>query len=397
MNKWRTFLLSIIGGYIGAGLLVLILTLSGVGPFKSESSEKVSLVGVPVTTGSVGGLTPSQIYQRWSPGVVEIVVNVPAQAGPLGPVGGGQALGSGFVVSTTGYILTNAHVVDVQGQAAKTVSVAFKVSGSSTRHVTARVVGFDNTSDVALIQVDPARSPHLDPLPLGHSSTVLVGEPVVAIGNPLGFAFSLTSGIVSAVHRDLQSPNGATITNGIQTDAAINEGNSGGPLIDASGHVIGINEQIASQSGGNQGLGFAVPIDTAVTALKQLQATGTVKYAWLGVAGQTITGDLARTLHLPASQGVLIAQVVPGSPADRAGLKGGSGRRVLQGVTVVTGGDILTAVNGTQLATMDQLASYVSARRPGDHLTLTVIHNGQGKAGGSRRVSITLGTRPAGL
>jgi S1-C subfamily serine protease len=393
----RTILLGMVGVVVGAGLLVLILTLAGVGPFQSEASEKVSVVGVPVNTGTVGGMTPSQIYQRWSPGVVEIVVNVPAQAGPFGPVGGGQALGSGFVVSNKGYILTNAHVVDVQGQAAKTVAVVFKTPGSSTRRVTARVVGFDNTSDVALIQVNRAQSPPLDPLPLGHSSGVLVGEPVVAIGNPLGFAFSLTSGIVSAVHRNLQSPNGATIANGIQTDAAINEGNSGGPLIDASGHVIGINEQIASQSGGNQGLGFAVPIDTAVAALKQLQATGTVKYAYLGIAGQTITVDLARTLNLPASRGVLIARVAHGSPADKVGLKGGTGQQVVQGVTVIVGGDILTAVDGKQLVSMDQLSTLIIAHKPGDKLMLTVVHTqSQSKAGGSRQVSVTLGTKPAG-
>ncbi len=158
-------------------------------------------------------------------------------------------------------------MVSQNGQTVKTVSVTFKRNGGATQRVTGTVVGANNTSDVALIKVDPAKVATLDPIPVGNSNAVIVGEPVVAIGNPLGLDFTLTSGIVSATGRDLESPNGATIHNGIQTDAAINEGNSGGPLIDATGHVIGINEQMASQSGGSEGLGFAVPIDTALKVL----------------------------------------------------------------------------------------------------------------------------------
>ena len=153
-----------------------------------------------------------------------------------------------------------------------------------------------------------------------------VGESVVAIGNPLGFDFSLTEGIVSATNRNLQSPNGSIISNGIQTDAAINEGNSGGPLIDSSGKVIGINEQIASQTGANQGLGFAVPINTASNVMTQLKKTGTVKYAYLGIEGQTLTPDLAKALGLKTTEGVLVAKVDSGSPAAKAGIKGGKTR-----------------------------------------------------------------------
>jgi S1-C subfamily serine protease len=390
MNRARTVLLGFAGGLVGAALLILILAVLSVGPFGNEKKDTVAtVVGEPVGSTTGGGLTPSQLYQLASPGVVEIVVTLPS--------GGGEALGSGFVVSSQGYILTNAHVVDVNGQAVKTATVAFRGAGTATTRVKGRVVGFDNTSDVALIKVDPAKAPALRPLPLGNSDAVLVGEPVIAIGNPLGFDFSLTSGIVSATHRDLQSPNGAVIANGIQTDAAINEGNSGGPLIDSSGKVIGINEQIASQSGGSQGLGFAVPINTAVSSLKQLQQKGTVTYAWLGLAGQSVTPNVAQALNLPAQQGVLVAQVVAGSPAAKAGLKAGTKTQTVQGVSFTVGGDMITAVDGKSLASMDQLASLVLRHRPGDQLTLTVVSgSASGKSGGQRQVQVTLGTKPNG-
>ena len=176
------------------------------------------------------------------------------------------------MVSRDGYILTNAHVVSESGQAVSTVTVIFKGDGSQGTQVEGTVLGADESTDVALIKVDPSQTPGLEPIPLGDSSKVTVGEAVVAIGNPLGLDFSLSSGVVSAIDRELKSPNGATITGGIQTEAAINPGNSGGPLIDANGQVIGINEQIDSQSGGNEGIGFAVPIDTAISTMQQIQS-----------------------------------------------------------------------------------------------------------------------------
>jgi putative serine protease PepD len=260
----------LVGAVAGAVVTVLLLT-TGLLPGRTVTKTIV----VPQSTKTVsqlsgGTLTPAQIYQKYSRGVVEIVSTFPGGGQGFFSTGPSQALGSGFVISKAGYILTNAHVVNQNGQTVKTVSVTFKGSGNATQRVTGTVVGANNTTDVALIKVDPTKLAGLDPIPVGNSSNVPVGESVVAIGNPLGFDFTLTSGIVSATGRDLQSPNGATIHNGIQTDAAINEGNSGGPLIDATGHVIGINEQIASQSGGNQGLGFAVPINAALTVVNQL-------------------------------------------------------------------------------------------------------------------------------
>ena len=345
-----------------------------------------------------GALSAEQIYQHDARGVVEIDATFTNSTGQgdlpfpfsLGPQTE-QALGSGFVVSRDGYILTNAHVVSSNGQTVKTVQVVFKGMGVQAKRVTGTVVGADNTSDVALIKVDPAKvGSTLDPLALGSSTDVQPGEPVVAIGNPLGYDFSITSGIVSATDRSLQSPNGSTIANGIQTDAAINEGNSGGPLIDATGHVIGINEQIASQSGGNEGLGFAVPINTAVNVMSQLRKSGTVSYAWLGISGQTLTSDVAQALGLKTTQGVLVAQVEKGTPAAKAGLKGGTAQLSLQGQTYEVGGDIITAIDGTSVGSMDQLASIIATHKPGDVVTLTIVRQSV-----TQQLKVTLAARPA--
>ncbi len=263
-----------------------------------------------------------------------------SSASPFGQTQSGQALGTGFVVDKQGYILTNAHVVEENGQRANNVTVVFNKGGSESQRVKGQLVGVDTGSDVAVIKVDPSGLT-LNPLPLGDSAKVIVGESVVAIGNPLGYDFSITAGIVSATGRSLQAPNGQTIPNGIQTDAAINQGNSGGPLIDSSGKVIGINEQIASSGGGNDGLGFAVPINTAIRSLEQLKANGKVTYAWMGVSLKTLTTDIAGMLNIQSQGGALVEQVSPGSPAAKAGLKGGTKTATVQGEQFVTGGDVI--------------------------------------------------------
>jgi putative serine protease PepD len=299
-------------------------------------------------------------------------------------------LGTGFAVSKDGYILTNAHVVAQNAVTAGSVKVVFKDGGSGMTTVDAAVVGVDETSDVALLKVDPAKAPDLKPLTLGDSAAVQPGEAVVAIGNPLGFDFSVTSGIVSAVHRNLQSPNGSVIPNGIQTDAAINSGNSGGPLFDASGSVIGINEQIASESGGNQGLGFAVPINTAKRVMEQLRATGKATYAYLGVQGQTVTADVATALGVKADKGVLVATVASGSPAEKAGIKGGTQQTVVQNQTYVLGGDVIQAVDGTEVMSAEQLAAAITEHQPGAEITLTVVRDGA-----TQQIKATLAERPS--
>jgi putative serine protease PepD len=255
-------------GFLGAAVLLVVANMLGfVG-----GGQTTTVKGAYAAFKS-SGQTPQQIYQTNAGSVVEIQTTFPGTYDFFGQqTGGGQALGTGFVVSEDGYILTNAHVVSESGQAVSTVTVIFKGSGSEGTQVEGTVVGADESTDVALIKIDPSQTPGLVPVTLGDSSKVTVGEAVVAIGNPLGLDFSLSSGVVSATDRELQSPNGSTITGGIQTDAAINPGNSGGPLIDANGRVIGINEQIDSQSGGNEGIGFAVPINTAVQVMEQIKA-----------------------------------------------------------------------------------------------------------------------------
>jgi S1-C subfamily serine protease len=263
--------MGLVGGIAGTALLLGIATVVGIGPLRAEAGTTV-VSGTP-TSFTTSGLTPQQIYQQNSGGVVEITSTFAGTQDIFGQSsGGGQGIGTGFVVSKDGYILTNAHVVSESGQTASDVKVTFKGSGDQTTDVAATIVGVDETTDVALLKVDPGQAPTLTPVKLGDSSKVAVGESVVAIGNPLGLDFSLSTGVVSAVDRQVQSPNGATISGAIQTDASINPGNSGGPLFDASGAVIGINEQIASQSGGNEGIGFAVPIDTAVKVMEQMKS-----------------------------------------------------------------------------------------------------------------------------
>ena len=268
--RFGRFLTTLIAGFLGAALLLGAAHLLGL---TGSGSATAGTVKGALTAFKSTGLTPQQIYEQNVGSVVEVQSTFPGTYDIFGQqTGGGQALGTGFVVSKDGYILTNAHVVSESGQAASDVTVIFKGSGSQGTQVQGTIVGADESTDVALIKIDPSQAPELKPIPLGDSSKVAVGEEVVAIGNPLGLDFSLSSGVVSATDRELQSPNGATITGGIQTDAAINPGNSGGPLIDATGHVIGINEQIDSQSGGNEGIGFAVPINTAVSVMQQMQS-----------------------------------------------------------------------------------------------------------------------------
>ncbi len=393
--KTRGFLVGLAGGIVGAALVLAVALALGLTHVTKQTVVEQSGQSAPVTFAPTEGLTPQQIFASSAPGVVEIKSTFGAvqSDNPFAPSSGGQAIGSGFVIDKNGYILTNQHVVvdEQTGEKAQAVTVGFKGKGNQIKEVTAKVIGADATSDVALLQIDPS-GVALHPLKLGDSQKVQVGEPVVAIGNPLQLDFSLTSGIVSAVGRDLQSPNGRMISNGIQTDAAINPGNSGGPLINAKNEVIGINEQIASQSGGNQGLGFAVPINLAVKTMGQLKQFGMVKYPWLGIRGETITADLAKAFNLPVDQGVLLASVEPGQPAAKAGLRGGSDQVTVQGQVYTLGGDIITAIDGKSMASIDDLSNYVSGKKPGDQVTVTYL-----RAGKSHDVKLTLAPRPQGV
>ena len=271
--RFKRFILTVGAGFLGAAMLLVGATALGWVGGGSAAGGTGSTSFAAFTPSS--GLTPQQIYDENVGSVVEIVTTFPGTTDIFGQSSGGQqGLGSGFVVSKDGYILTNAHVVSESGQAVSTVEVVFKSSGDQKASVEGTVVGVDESTDVALIKVDTSQTGDLRPVEIGDSTKVKVGEQVVAIGNPEGLDFTLTTGVVSATDREMQSPDGSTITGGIQTDAAINPGNSGGPLFDSAGRVIGINEQISTQSGGNEGLGFAVPINTAVQVMEQIKSGG---------------------------------------------------------------------------------------------------------------------------
>jgi S1-C subfamily serine protease len=330
----------------------------------------------------------NQIYKADGDGVAFIEADIESQeAESFNPFGepqpeGGSATGSGFVIDGEGHVITNNHVVE----GANDVSVKL---GDSEKSYDAEVVGTDPATDIALLKVDaPAGEFH--PLRLGRSADLEVGDPVVAIGNPFGLDRTVTSGIVSALQRDIQAPNGFSISHVIQTDAAINPGNSGGPLINAEGAVIGINAQIATGGGGgNVGIGFAIPIDTLRANLEQLKETGEVEHAFIGITGGTVTPDLAKALNLSVSEGVLVQSVVEDGPADKAGLEAGNTSATIDGEEVRLGGDIITEVDGEKVKSMDEMIELIQESKPGDELQLTILRGDQEKT-----VDVTLGTQP---
>jgi putative serine protease PepD len=301
---------------------------------------------------NTNGLSVHSIYELARKGVVKITVST--GAGALG--GSSQAQGSGFVYDTDGHIVTNEHVVD----GAQSVSVQFWNGKSYTAHV----VGTDASTDLAVLKVD-APSSQLFPLTLGDSSKVAVGDSVVAIGSPFGLQETVTSGIVSALHREMTSPNNFAIDDSIQTDAAINHGNSGGPLLNAQGKVIGVTSQIESDSGGSDGVGFAVPSNTIRSIASQLISSGKAEHAFLGV----------QLKDASSSNGAAVAQVRPDTPASKAGLKAG---------------DVITAIAGKSVSTASELRAAINARQPGDTVSLTYRRGGQ-----SHTVTVKLASRPA--
>jgi S1-C subfamily serine protease len=332
----------------------------------------------------------NQIYKSDGDGVAFIESEIPAQESqafsPFGEPeseGGGTATGSGFVIDTEGHLLTNNHVVE----GANRIQVKL---GSSDTTYQAKVVGADPATDLALLKVE-APADQLHPLALGHSSEMEVGDPVVAIGNPFGLDRTVTSGIVSALQRQIEAPDGFSITNVIQTDAAINPGNSGGPLINAAGEVIGINSQIATGGGGNGnvGIGFAIPIDTVRAEIHQLETSGEVEHAFIGISGGTITPGLAKAINLPVKEGVIVQSVVKGGPAEKAGIEGGHTSATIEGAEVSLGGDIITEVNGKKVAGMEEIVEIVNAAKPGDSLELTILRDGS-----TKHATVTLGNRP---
>jgi Do/DeqQ family serine protease len=291
-----------------------------------------------------------------------------------------QSAGSGVIVDAkNGYIITNHHVVEN--------ATEITITLLDNRTFSAVVVGTDEGADIAVLQ---AKQPNLVAMNLGDSSRLEVGDYVVAIGNPFGLQHTVTAGIVSALGRTGINPDG--YEDFIQTDASINPGNSGGPLLDAAGRVIGINQQIETQSGANDGVGFAVPISAVKRSIAQLRDNGEANYAYIGVSSQALYPQLAQRLGLDADFGGLIAEVVPGGPADDAGLRGGDQRIHFQGGTYRTGGDVIISVDGKKVVRPDDLARLISSHTPGEKVTLQILRDGQ-----KQDVEVTLGTRPTSV
>jgi S1-C subfamily serine protease len=389
---------AVIGGLVVAILGWIAIAAGWVHSSDNDTSSSIPALSTtpapePASQSSGKGLSVNQVYQQDAPGVVFIQAQTkPEQSSllnPFGGGGGGTATGSGFVIDHDGHILTNAHVVE----GATKIQVTLGRSDSS-QPVSAQVVGKDPSTDVALLKVD-APADELHPLQLGNSGDAHVGDPVVAIGNPFALDRTVTSGIVSALQRQIKAPNGFTIDNVLQTDAAINPGNSGGPLINASGQVIGINSQIESPNGGgNVGIGFAIPINTVRDVVQQLLQNGSVQHAYLGISGTDLTPQIAHVLNLSVDQGALVQAVTPGGPADKAGLKGGnsSATVTVDGARIHPGGDVITAIDGKPVRSMTDVIEDISDKQPGDTVELSVVNGSQ-----KRTVSVTLANRPASV
>ncbi len=349
----------------------------------SSSSSKTTTVQttkVVQSQGTDAGLDAEGIYEREAPGVVTIFT-----AG----VNGG--LGSGFVLNGRGEIATNAHVVTEgeEGDDIKAVDEVY-VEFADGNRVPAEIKGFDPDADVALIKVDPAGL-DLHPLPLGKIGSVKVGAPVAAIGSPFGERQSMSVGIVSAVDRDVKSLTKFTIAGAIQTDAAINPGNSGGPLVDARGRVLGLNQQIESESGSGAGVGFAVPIDLAERSIAQLREQGKVDYAYLGVSTVDVYPQLADKFDLGTDTGAWIQTINDGGPAEAAGLRAGEegDNERFQAQTVIPGGDVIVAIDGQPVDAPNALGRVVARLSPGQKVAVDVFRDGK-----KRTVQVKLAKRP---
>jgi S1-C subfamily serine protease len=371
---------ALLGGAVVAvfGIVALLTGLVGTGG-SNTTTEVVRASGATpaadVTSSGESGNTVNEIYKADGDGVAFIESKVAE----------GVASGSGVVLDDEGHVLTNNHVVE----GASEVTVSLESEG---KMYPAEVVGTEPNSDLALLKVDAPAS-KLHPLTLGDSSKMEVGDPVVAIGNPFDLQRTVTSGIVSALQREIQAPDGVTIDHVIQTDAAINPGNSGGPLINDAGEVIGINSQIytgGEGNDGNVGIGFAIPINTAKEEIAKLESGSADEHGYLGISGASITPQLAQAFNLPVEEGVLVQQVEEGGPAAAAGIQGATTAASVEGTEFGLGGDIITAVDGNAIDSTEALIEQIEDLHAGETAELTVIREGQ-----TATVSVQLAERPA--
>ena len=355
-------------GSAALALSALVGAGAGVGAYAAAGVERGAAAARPAATATPAAATATTVTALYKQAAASVVEISTTSSEGFGPYGGGarEGVGSGFVYDTAGHVVTNAHVVD----GADTVTVAF--ADGTQRH--AEVIGTDESTDIAVLEVD-APADELKPLRLGGSGSVDVGEPVVAIGSPFGLEGTITAGIVSAVGRRITSPNGYAIAGAIQTDAAINHGNSGGPLLDADGRVIGVNAQIESDGGGSDGVGFAIPSDTVRSVVRQLLIDGRADHAYLGVQIADASPSRARQAGAPARPAVQLTAVVGGGPAARAGLQTG---------------DVVTAVGGGSVTSSSSLQAAIAARRPGERVAVTLYRDGR-----RRTITVALGARPS--
>jgi S1-C subfamily serine protease len=381
--------IAIVSAVVGAGAAVGLVEGLDLGSGKTTTTvvQQAPFGSSDNASDSDSGLTAGDIYKRDAPGVVFVRSQIVQRTQSPFDFGlpqeqRGEATGSGFVIDKAGTILTNAHVVN----GASKVTVQFE----NKQSVEAKVLGKDESTDLALLKVDPAGL-KLTPLILGSSKTVQVGDPAIAIGNPFGLERTLTTGVISAVKRTIQAPNSFEIDDVLQTDAPINPGNSGGPLIDATGKVIGINSQIAtggSGSNGSVGIGFAVPIDTAKKIIPDLKQSGRVDRGYLGIEAVTVGKNL-KDLNLPIDHGALVQKVTPGGPADKAGIRAGDLSAVLDNHPIQLGGDIVVNVAGKEIRSSDDLLTAVADRKSGEKVKVTFRRGDK-----TRTVEVTLGERP---
>jgi len=369
-----------LGGGFALGAVALLGGLDGDTTVVTETSTSPS-PGQSPDPRSAGRLSIADIYDRTATGVVQIT-STTRVADAFAPAGMVPTLGSGFVIDKAGHIVTNYHVIEGADE--------IRVSFSNRDTVEADLVGVDPSTDLALLQADASGSA-LTPLPLGDSGLIRVGDDVVAIGNPFGLDRTVTAGIVSALQRLIQS-NQFFIDHVIQTDAPINQGNSGGPLLNMRGQVIGVNTQIKTPEigTGNVGIGFAVPSNTVKDVVAQLLRTGRVDHAYLGISGQPVSPDLAETYNLPAESGVLVEDVRAGTGAEKSGLEGGDTQVVVAGETYILGGDIIVTFEGKAITSVEELREGIAAHQPGDKVKLGIFRDAKRTS-----VTVTLGRLPS--
>jgi S1-C subfamily serine protease len=390
----RMFFLPLVSALIGGGVVVAVVAAAG--DLGSGTTTVTTVQAAPAAPSNASqithGMTPHEVYVRDAPGVAFVTSTIVQKSeSPFNLFGGesqrqGQATGSGIVISANGTILTNYHVVEN--------AIKVTVSFEKGKTVNAQVVGKDPSHDLAVLKI-PTDGLTLHPLALGNSGAVTVGDPVYAIGNPFDLQRTLTTGVISALQREITAPNGFAIDNVLQTDAPINPGNSGGPLLNTAGEVIGINSQIETggTGGGSVGIGFAVPINTAKSEIAHLEKGGTVRGAYLGLTSLTIDGSLS-ALNLPVKSGALVQSVQPGTAAAKAGIHGGAVTTNTENGQIAVGGDIIVSIDGKAIGSSQELASAISAKKPGNTVSVGLLR-ATGKGSYEKKtVSVTLGSRP---